>query len=484
MHVACERHTGYKRRVMGRWLAAAPAVVAIALKAAAAQAATLEPHLEVRGADVTTADARPAGGAWRTVRWDDLDRQPLAPGNYELRVQVDGGPSGASVQVPPCAGRESVILDGRRVAAPPGPVVVSLAPGAHQLRVALRVTTYERRIACGEPPRVGAAVRTTEGLGLLTFASPFGARGGGRAVVFVPPGHDATRPAPVLVGTHPWNGSMWTYAAYVELLREACARDVVLLMPSGLGNSLYTAEAEEEVMRSIHALGKVLAVDPRAVSIWGASMGGAGATTIGFHHPDRFASVTSFFGDSKYDLATYVRALLPDEHAAHQVNALDIVDNARHVPVWLIHGEDDATSPIGQSAMLAQALGDRGFRVRFDRVPGVGHAGALVARFVAEVVDTAATARVPEHPSRVTYRSVRPSDVEAYGVRVVRASASGDAFIDVERRADAVHVLHADGVREIVLEPGALGAGAAPPPPIVVDDGSGVRARWASGPSP
>jgi|GEM_PF-991380 len=484
MHVACERRTRYKRRMMGRWIAAAPAVVAIALGAVAARAATLEPHLEVRGADVTTADVRPAGGAWRTVRWDDLDQERLAPGNYEIRAQLDGGPNGASAQVPPCAGRESVAVDGHRVAAPPGPVVVSLAPGAHELRVTLRVSKYERRIACGEAPRVGAGVRTIEGLGLLTFASPFGARGGGRAVVYVPPGHDATRPAPVLVGTHPWNGSMWTYAAYVELLREARARDVVLLMPSGLGNSLYTADAEQEVMRAVDALGKVLAVDPGAVSIWGASMGGAGATTIGFHHPDRFASVTSFFGDSRYDLGTYVHALLPDEHAAHLVNALDVVDNARHLPVWLIHGEEDTTSPIRQSAMLAQALADRGFRVRFDRVPGIGHDGALVARLAAGVVDTAATARVPEHPSRVTYRSVRSSEVEAYGVRIVRASASGDAFVDVERRADAVHVLHAEGVREIVLEPGALGAAAEPPPPVVVDDGSGVRARWASGPSP
>jgi hypothetical protein len=104
MHVACERRTRYKRRVMGRWSAAAPAVVAIAPRAAFARAATLEPHLEVRGAQVTTADVRAAGGTWRTVRWDDLDRQPLAPGGYEARAQVDGGPSGASAQLPPCAG--------------------------------------------------------------------------------------------------------------------------------------------------------------------------------------------------------------------------------------------------------------------------------------------------------------------------------------------------------------------------------------------
>jgi enterochelin esterase-like enzyme len=464
-----------------RWIAGAAVFLAVQSLTAVGGATTLEPRPVVHGADVTSADLRGAGEGWRTVPWDDLDGRPLDPGEYELRLRVDGGPDGAAVQVPPCAGRGRVMLDGKVAAAPAGPVVLGLAPGMHELRVAVKVSKYERRIACGERPRVGSTAQSVEGLGLLTFDSPYGAAGGGRAVVYVPPGHDGARPAPLLVGVHPWNGSMWTYAAYAELLREARARDVLLLMPSGLGNSLYTADAEDEVMRAIDALAQRVAVDPRAVSMWGASMGGAGATTIGLHHPDRFASVTSFFGDSKYDLSTYVRGILPDEAAAHRVNALDVVDNARELPVWLIHGEDDATSPIRQSEMLARAMRERGFRVRFDRVPGMGHAGALVARFVAQVVDLAASARAPEHPARVTYRSVRPWDTGAYGVRIVRASPQGDALVDVERRDDAVHVLRAEGVRAVVLEPGALGTKMERPPRIVVDGSSGVQVRWEAG---
>ena len=107
----------------------------------------------------------------------------------------------------------------------------------------------------------------------------------------------------VLVGLHPWNAGMWAYAAYDELLAEARARGVLLLMPSGLGNSLYTADAEDEVLRAIDALASVVIVPTSVdaahalnVSLWGASMGGAGTTTIAFHHPDRFAAATSFFG--------------------------------------------------------------------------------------------------------------------------------------------------------------------------------------------
>jgi pimeloyl-ACP methyl ester carboxylesterase len=422
----------------------------------------LEPHAEVRGSEVRTIAVSADRSAWVADTWNALDGEAREPGEYEVRMRVDGGSGGLSMQVPPCAGREHVSLDGRDVSSPPGPVVLPLGAGTHDIVITVRVSRYERRIACGEAPRVGPARTTTEGLGLLAFDSPHGPAGGGQAVVYVPPGHDPSRPGALLVGLHPWNGAMWTYAAYSQLLREAEARDVVLLMPSGLGNSLYVADAEDEVMRAIDALGEVVAVDPRRVSLWGASMGGAGATTVGFHHPDRFASVTSFFGDSRYDLSTYVRGLLHDEHGAHLVNALDVLDNARWLPVWLVHGEDDRTSPIRQSEMLADAMRARGYAVSFDRVPGIGHAGALVARYIGAVVDRAATLRVAELPARVSYRSVRPWDAGAYGVHFQRASNEGDAFIDVERTGREVRVIHQENVRRWWLDPGALGGAGSP----------------------
>lgn len=472
-------------RGSGAGVAAAALVTSIGPRASGAN---LEPHAAVAIAgdsEVEQASVLSAGDAWRATTWDDLDRTPIAPGRHQLRFSADAGHAGATLEVPVCAGRERVDVDGRETPSAPGPVVVSLSPGPHDVSLTLQVSAYERRIACGDRPRLGASVRARDGLGTVTFASPWSARGGGRAVVYVPPGHDVRDPRPLLVGLHPWNGSVWTYAAYADLLRESRARDVLLLMPSGLGNSLYTADAEDEVMRAIAAVSEVIAVDRRAISLWGASMGGAGATTIGFHHPDRFASVTSFFGDSRYDRTTYVRAILTSEAAAHQVNALDVVDNARGLPVWLVHGEEDRTSPIRQSEMLATALQERGLGVRFDRVPAMGHSGALVARFVRELVDVAAAARVDEAPTRVTYRSVRAGDTGAYGVRIARAAgairAGADAFIDIERRDDAVHVARADGLAAVVLSRGALGASSDRPPRIVVDDprAAGLDVRWA-----
>ncbi len=433
-------------------LSAAGLVLAIACDVSAAPPV----HATIRGGEVTDVTVTGASGT-RRMAWSALPRTKLDPGAVTVTATIPGDRVG--VEIPPCGRRGAVTIDDTRYAPPPGPFVVRVArrDAPHTIAIDITVSEYERRIACGDPIRSGTLTDARDGISVLDFASSEGARGGGQAVLYVPPGHDMTKPAPLLVGVHPWNGDIWTYAAYAELLQAARANDVMLLMPSGLGNSLYTKVPEEEVMRAIGAAASTVAVDPRRVSIWGASMGGQGACTIGLHRPDRFASITSYFGDARFDLASYVRSILPTPEAAHRVNPIDVIDNARNVPVWLIHGDADRTSNVRESDDLAAALRQRAYSVRYDRVPGRGHEGPLVAEHIAAVVAQAAQAQAPLHPSRVTFRSVRPEDDHAYGVGVVRASPA-DAFVDLENVAGRVVVHAADGVRTITLEAGALGA--------------------------
>jgi pimeloyl-ACP methyl ester carboxylesterase len=439
---------------------------------AGATGEALQTRVGVRGGELDEVEVDRIPTPWSALE------APRAPGSVELRWHLQGEPGGRAIELPTCAGRGAVTLDGAPVAAPDaGPLVVRLSAGEHLLSMRVTVSSYERRVACGTAPRLGVPEPLREGLLGLTFGSPHDSAGGGRATAFVPPGHDRMKPGPLLVLLHPWNGSIWTYAAYSELLDEAAKRDVVLLLPSGLGNSLYTAPAEDEALRALEALASQVAIDRSRVSIAGASMGGAGATTIGFHAPDRFASVTSFFGDAKYDLGTYVKAILKDEAGAHRVNALDVVDNARGVPVWMIHGEDDRVSPIAQSEILARALEQHGYGVRFDRAPGMGHAGALVAKYGRELVAKASTVRATERPARVTYRGVRPEDRGAYGVSFARARG-GDAFVDIERTSDgSIRVRAAENVASITLAPGALGAPSGAPISLA-PAAAGVRVTW------
>lgn len=416
-------------------------------------------HASVRGPDVATVTLDDGGK--RDVRgFDELADLRLAAGPKKVSFTAEG----EALYVPHCGGRGRVYVAGRDAAiSGDGPAIVPLPSGRVDVTIEVVASKYERRVACGEAPRAGAREQTSFGFSTMRFTSPFAGRGGGVAAVYVPKGHDFFKPATLLVGVHPWNGGIWTYAQYKDLLKEADRLDVVLLHPSGLGNSLYVADAEAEVRLALAELERLVPIDPQRISIWGASMGGAGATTIGFHSPSRFAGVTSFFGDSKYDLTTYVRSILHDENDAKKLNALDVVENARWLPVWLVHGEADTTSPIRQSEMLDREMRSRGFSVRFDRVAGMGHEGRLVEKYVGEVVRRASTAKVVSAPTRVTFRSVRPEDTEAYGVTIVRSSPGLDAYVDVEAKGDKVVVNEATGVKEIVLAPGALGlAGARP----------------------
>ena len=433
-------------------------------------------HDTVEGGGIDVMDLESKGGKSESVAFTELGK-PRAPAAYTLHLAV----TGEDVRIPHCNGRGTVTIDGTvRDKGSKGPLVLHLGGDAvHHVRIDVLVSPYEKRIACGERARVGVDSRASGGLSLLRFPSPYKGPAAGEAVVFVPRDHDTKKPGALLVGVHPWNGGPWTYAAYRELLEQAQAKDVVLLMPSGLGNSLYTADAEDEVMRAIDAAMAEIAIDRQRVSIWGASMGGQGATTIGFHRPDRFAFIASYFGDAKFDLSTYVRNLLPTEEAAHKINPLDVIDNARHVPLWLIHGEDDHTSPIVQSVMLFDAMQKRHFKVDFDRVSGMGHEGPLVVKFVRRVVDRAAEARAPLHPARVSFRSTRGIDTEAYGVRLVRAGER-DAVVDIEKREDGVHVLPGtEGVLQIILRPGALGAREGEK--VIAPPGVSTNVRW--GPS-
>ncbi len=438
---------------------------------------------EIADVDVTVGTA--AHAPTERVAWSSLEGTSVMPGPRVLSVVVS--PPASAVEVPVCAGRTRILLDGSPVPSPAGPVVVDL-PGdgrAHRVAIELDVGSYEHRVACGAPVRAGSRTTTTDGLVPLDFPSPHSRAGGGHAVVYVPPGHDPRTRGALLVGLHPWNGTPWTYAAYNTLLAAARANDVVLLFPSGLGNSLYTAAAEDEALCAIEAVSHVVAFDTDRVTLWGASMGGAGATTVGFHHPDLFAAIVSLFGDSRYDLSTYVRGILQDRAGAHAVNALDIVDNARNVPVWLIHGEDDHVSPLAQSAVLERALRAKGFAVTFDRVPGAGHEGRVVSAFAPRIVELAARSRRTVAPARVSYWSVRGADVEAYGVRFTRQRAEGDAFFDVGRTADGgLHLFAARNVDSLTLPRGAFGFAPTQTPTAIVDDADAGRTSVTWDPLP
>jgi hypothetical protein len=394
----------------------------------------------------------------KDIEFAKLATTALKPATYSVRVHGEGD----ALELPPCNVRGAASVDGKAIKIPEfGPAVHAFAKsGAHDVTFEVKVSNYENRIACGFAPRFGTASESRDDWQFVQFDSRNACKSAGctpgLAAAYIPRGHDLQKPGAVLLGLHPWNGQAWTYAAYQELIQAAQDRDVVVLLPSGLGNSLYIASAEDEAMRALSSLESILSVDPQRVTIFGASMGGAGATTVGLHRPDKFSHIVSFFGDAKYDLTTYVRGLLPTEADAHRVNPLDVIENARNVPVWLIHGDADKVSNVVQSQMLYAALSERNYKVRFDKEAGRGHEGLLVTKYIRTIVELTSMIKAPATPTRASYKSVRKEDLGAYGVKLVRAG-EGDALFDVEAQSGKLHVHALANIKELVLQKGALG---------------------------
>lgn len=158
-----------------------------------------------------------------------------------------------------------------------------------------------------------------------------------------------------------------------KLLDQAERRGFVVLTPETRGNVLYTGKAERGVLEAIEVLAKDMAVDRDAIRLTGVSMGGAGALQLRLPLPDRFASIVAFYGDSRYDRASYVGKILRTQAEADRYSVLLFPENVRSLPVLLVHAQDDAVSPFMESKQLFEASREAGLGVEAWHARGRAH---------------------------------------------------------------------------------------------------------------
>jgi predicted peptidase len=114
--------------------------------------------------------------------------------------------------------------------------------------------------------------------------------------------------------------------------------------------------------------------DPDRVYLTGLSMGGNGAWSLAYRHPERFAAlviVCGFVGEftgrqSGVRYPPIVPASVTDPYAA-------IARRVSHLPIRLFHGDPDSTVPVDVSRRMAVALEREHADVRYVELPGVGH---------------------------------------------------------------------------------------------------------------
>jgi predicted peptidase len=102
----------------------------------------------------------------------------------------------------------------------------------------------------------------------------------------------------------------------------------------------------EEVLKSPRA-------DPRRVYVVGSGMGGRGALYAAFKHPERFAAVIAAGAESP--MAVWAPRL-------------------SRIPIWYLHGANDAMVPVSAADSWVQALHGAGSDVKYTRLERHDHA--------------------------------------------------------------------------------------------------------------
>lgn len=124
----------------------------------------------------------------------------------------------------------------------------------------------------------------------------------------------------------------------------------------GRTNNAYRWSGETDVFEAYSAVVKNYPIDEHRVTLWGFSMGGAGAWHLGLHHPDRWSSVGA--GAGFVDTVKYLK--LPEPLSPLHAKLVRIYDateyalNAANVPIIGYAGDQDA------QLLAAQTMHDLG----------------------------------------------------------------------------------------------------------------------------
>ena len=280
-------------------------------------------------------------------------------------------------------------------------------------------------------------------------------------------------PKPLLIEVSP--GAMSDLPGAVGLTEEMAAiaadsgRSCVVLRPTGRGpGSVYQNYGEVDVLEAIDHVAGHHAIDRDRISITGASMGGAAVWYLVSHYPDLFAAAAPFCGYCDYRLWEKPGGLSfhmhPWEEASWQSrSAAFLVDNLRHTPLWIVHGEWDRAVgggvPVAHSRQMAELLAERAFPHTYTEVPATGH-DCRTPEIWQRVIPWLLDQRRPESPAHVSLVAHTLRHNRCHWVEIDQlAGNDSPGEVEARRSGDRLTVT-TEGVRALSLGP--MEAGAAP----------------------
>ncbi|MEZ6064232.1 MAG: prolyl oligopeptidase family serine peptidase [Planctomycetaceae bacterium] len=153
----------------------------------------------------------------------------------------------------------------------------------------------------------------------------------------------------------------------------------------GRGNNAFRWAGESDIFEALRNAELRYPIDSRRITLWGFSMGGAGAWHLGLHHPSRWSSVGAGAGFVDYYKYQKKTEQLPDwQHRALRIyDAVDYTLNLSVVPFITYGGEND--SQLLASLTVKEAAEELDVPLEVLVGPGMGHKfdDASLAKFMA-----------------------------------------------------------------------------------------------------
>jgi dienelactone hydrolase len=244
--------------------------------------------------------------------------------------------------------------------------------------------------------------------------------------VYIPTSYEPGTDVPMQWWLH-WRGGTAHQAAHLTpRVFKHFGEDVdsIVVAPEGRGTSLwYVGKGHVDFLEVWKDAFDTFSVDANRVYVTGHSMGGFGTYLMTTLYPDRFAAGAPVAGpvtqgawtgadfegcdDYKYDDYTpcYIDA---NNSRPRDQHTRKLLENLRHVPLAILHGNLDELVPYSGVTRQAERLAELGYRFRMYSFPNYEH-------YSHPIVDQWAEAARYEHsftrdpnPAHVTYKRDMP----------------------------------------------------------------------------